>query len=107
MPTSEHRYSSYREKMQRIADVRNASAVLQWDQETYLPPKSARFRGQQISTLAELAHQLFSEESLGELLRELAQDSELSPVQKRNVELTLEDYLKNKKYTPALVRALS
>ncbi|WP_121354245.1 carboxypeptidase M32 [Flavisolibacter nicotianae] len=107
MPTSEQRYSAYREKMQRIADVRYASAVLQWDQETYLPPKSARFRGQQISTLAELSHQLFSEDSLGDLLRELSQDSELSPVQKRNVALTLEDYTKNKKYTPALVRALS
>lgn len=93
--------------MQRIADVRHASAVLQWDQETYLPPKGAHFRGQQISTLSELAHQLFSEESLGNLLQELAHKDDLTPEQKRNVELTLEDYTKNKKYSSLFVRRLS
>ena len=58
--------------MCRIADVRAASAVLQWDQETYLPAGGAQFRGQQISTLSELAHELFSDEALGNLLNELA-----------------------------------
>ena len=100
-------YESYQTKMRRIADIKAASAVLQWDQETYLPPGGAHFRGQQISTLSELAHELFSEESLGDLLRELAQKGNLAPAQKRNVERTLEDYTKNKKYTSAFVRALS
>ncbi|GAA4727951.1 carboxypeptidase M32 [Flavisolibacter ginsenosidimutans] len=93
--------------MRRIADIKAASAVLQWDQETYLPQGGAHFRGQQISTLSELAHGLFSEDSLGDLLRELVQKEELTPAQKRNVERTLEDYKKNKKYTSAFVRALS
>jgi carboxypeptidase Taq len=100
-------YETYQTKMRRIADIKAASAVLQWDQETYLPPGGARFRGQQISTLSELAHQLFSEEPLGDLLKELARNEELAPAQKRNVERTLEDYNKNKKYTSAFVRALS
>jgi carboxypeptidase Taq len=30
-------YTDYKTKMQKIADVKYASAVLQWDQETYLP----------------------------------------------------------------------
>lgn len=107
MPTTEALYTTYTEKMQRIADVRFASAVLQWDQETYLPPKGAQHRGQQISTLAELAHQLFSEDSLGDLLDTLVQKGDLTEAQKRNVQLTLEDYNKNKKYTSAFVRALS
>ncbi|MDQ3682860.1 MAG: hypothetical protein M3352_07290 [Bacteroidota bacterium] len=46
--------------MQRIADVKMQLAVLQWDEETYLPQKGDSFRGQQISTLSEIAHQLFS-----------------------------------------------
>ena len=100
-------YESYRTKMQRIADIKAANAVLQWDQETYLPPGSAHFRGQQISTLSEIAHQFFSEDALGNLLQELVGKNDLSPAQKRNVELTLEDYQKNKKYTSAFVRALS
>lgn len=107
MQTSQQRYETYVTKMARIADVRHASAVLQWDQETYLPPKGATLRGQQISTLAELSHQLFSEEELGEILNTLNEATNLSAAQKRNVELTLEDYNKNKKYSPQLVRALS
>lgn len=107
MNKTQERYDSYVAKMARIADVRNASAVLQWDQETYLPPKGAAFRGQQISTLAELSHQLFSADDLGELLNSLKNDENLTAAQKRNVELTLEDYNKNKKYSPQLVRALS
>jgi carboxypeptidase Taq len=93
--------------MQRIANIKNASALLQWDQETYLPPKGAHFRGQQISTLSEIAHQQFSEEGLGNLLQDLAARGDLSFEQRRNVERTLEDYTKNKKYSSAFVRKLS
>lgn len=93
--------------MQRIADVNAASAMLQWDQETYLPQGGARFRGQQLSTLSELAHELFSDAALGDLLQELSLQTDLSPQQKRNVERTQEDYRKNKKFTSAFVRKLS
>lgn len=93
--------------MQRIADVRNANAILQWDQETHLPKKGAAIRGQQISTLSEISHQLFSEEELGNLLQELMGRNDIDPDEKRNVELTLEDYDKNKKYSSDFVRRLS
>ena len=93
--------------MQRLADVRHAHAVLQWDQETYLPKKGAHFRGQQLSTLSELAHGLFSEEALGNLLQELLSKNGLTPEQKRNVVLSWDDYSKNKKFTPDFVRRLS
>lgn len=100
-------YEKYRGKMRFIADVKNASAVLQWDQETYLPAKGASFRGQQISTLSEISHRLFSENELGDILNELLQKDDLSTEQKRNVERTHEDYVKNKKYTSEFVRKLS
>lgn len=93
--------------MRLIADVKNAHAILQWDQETYLPPKGAAFRGQQLSALSVISHQLFSEEELGNLLKELLSKDDLSAGQKRNVERTSEDYLKNKKYTSEFVRKLS
>lgn len=44
LPTKDA-YREYTSKMQQIADVRNAIAVLGWDQETYLPDKGAAFRG--------------------------------------------------------------
>ncbi|MFN2437787.1 MAG: carboxypeptidase M32, partial [Chitinophagaceae bacterium] len=107
MSNTQELYKNYEAKMQRIADIRNANAVLQWDQETYLPKKGGSFRGQQISTLSEIAHQFFSEEELGNLLQELSEKEDLSIPQKRNIELTREDYTKNKKYTSEFVRRLA
>src|SRR5438105_5224513 len=107
MSKSSELYEKYKNKMQRIADVRFASAVLQWDQETYLPVKGAKFRGQQIGTLSEISHQYFSEDELGTILKELLQANDLSPEQHRNIELTLDDYTRNKKYTTEFVRKLS
>jgi len=107
MPPTGDLYAAYAEQMQRIADVRNAAAVLQWDQETYLPARGAHYRGQQISTLTEMAHQLFSAESLGGLLKDLDEKGDLPPAQRTNVSLTLADYTKNKKYTSRFVRKLS
>ena len=40
-------YTEYIDRMQKIADVKYAAAVLEWDQETYLPPKGAEYRGRQ------------------------------------------------------------
>lgn len=100
-------YAAYKEKMQRIADVKNALAVLQWDQETYLPANGARFRGQQISTLSEIAHKMFSDDMLGNILKELSEKEDLSAGEKRNVTRTLEDYTRNRKYSSSFVRRLS
>jgi carboxypeptidase Taq len=107
MKTSAELYDDYKSRMHKIADLKSANAVLQWDQETGMPPKGAHFRGQQISTLSEVAHHLFSEDAFGELLQELNSRADLSEDQKRNVELTWEDYSKNKKYSSAFVRKLS
>jgi len=100
-------YEEYKERMHRIADVKYSMALLQWDQETYLPPKGAGIRGQQIATLSEIAHRLFIDEKLGKILNELMDKNELGENEKRNIELTLEDYTKNKKYSSAFVRKLT
>ncbi len=100
-------YAAYVQKMHTIADIRYASALLQWDQETYLPPKGAPIRGQQIATLSEIAHRYFTEESLGQLLNELLQSEGLTEDEKINVTLTLEDYNRQKKLPSSFVRTLS
>jgi carboxypeptidase Taq len=107
MATTKELYQEYRRRMHEIADLRYASAVLQWDQEVYLPPKGAAFRGQQISTLSELSHKFFISNELGNILQQLQQSNELTAGEKRNIERTLEDYTKAKKYTSEFVRALS
>ncbi|WP_346318997.1 carboxypeptidase M32 [Chitinophaga sp. YIM B06452] len=105
--TSAELYEQYKAKMQQIADVRNAMAVLGWDQETYLPEKGAAFRGQQLTTLSTLAHELFTHEALGNLLQELHQRRDLTAIQQKNIALSLEDYEKNRKYPAAFVAELS
>src|SRR4030095_13397598 len=100
-------YQDYENSMRKIADIRFSSAVLQWDQETYLPPKGAAIRGQQIATLSELAHHYFTDDRLGGTLKELMSRNDLTSDDRRNVELTLEDYEKQKKFTSAFVRQLS
>lgn len=100
-------YNDYKAKMQKIADVRHAAAVLNWDEETYLPEKGAAFRGRQLATLSTIAHELFASDELGDLLKQLVQAKELDFMQHRNVERTLEDYEKNKKYTSEFVHKLS
>src|SRR5690349_19387214 len=100
-------YKSYVERMHTIADLRFSAALLQWDQETYLPPKGAAIRGQQIATLSELAHRSFTEEALGKLVQELNSDKSLPWEEKRNVEITWEDYSKSKKLPSSFVRTLT
>ncbi len=100
-------FHKYKEQLRKIADIRYASAVLQWDQETYLPSKGAAIRGQQVATLSEIAHQFFTGEQLGNLLAELLIRHDLASSERRNVELTQEDYIKQKKFSSSFVRKLS
>ncbi len=102
----EHTYEEYRSLLRRIADIRNSAALLQWDQETYLPPKGAAFRGQQVATLTEAAHSLFIKEETRELLDALL-SGELTDIQRKNVLLTRRDYDKATKFSPAFVRKMS
>ncbi|MEI9933437.1 MAG: hypothetical protein WDM71_00965 [Ferruginibacter sp.] len=100
-------YAEYKTIMQKIADVKYASAILQWDQETYLPPKGNEMRGRQIATLSEIAHNQFTDKKLGSLLAELSSKENLDDKQKKNISLTLEDYNRNKKFTGEFVRRMS
>ena len=100
-------YSEYESRMRKIADIKNAAAILQWDEETYLPPKGAAFRGQQMASLSEVAHEWLTAASLGDLLAELNNRGDLPEDRQRNVALSLEDYTKQKKFSPAFVRLLS
>ncbi len=100
-------YTNYKELMRKIADVQYAAAVLNWDQETYMPKKGADLRAQQLSTLAGIAHELSTSEELGNLLNQLSGDTSLSEKEKRNIKESLKKYTDNKKYTTEFVKELS
>jgi len=100
-------YTEYVALQQKAADLNNASAVLGWDQEVYMPPKGAYFRGRQLATLATQAHELLTSEKYENLLRGLMRLEGLSDTEKHNVRLGNEDFQKNKKLSPAFVDELS
>ena len=85
--SSEGLYNEYKQHMRKIADVKNALNILQWDQETYLPSKGASFRAQQTATLSEICHQLFTGEYFGNILQELNSRNNLSQKEKRVLEI--------------------
>lgn len=100
-------YSTYVSHLQKIADLKYASAVLQWDQETYLPPNGNEIRGRQLATLNEIAHAMFADEKTGAIIRDALAQNDLSPQERRNAELSLEDYERAVKLSPAFVRKMS
>lgn len=107
MTTTHSLYNEYCRIVKQAADIKNASAVLQWDQETYLPPYGDELRGQQIATLNELAHNICTSEKLGEILTVLQGKNDLSATQLRNVTLSAYDYNRQKKIPSPFVREMT
>ncbi len=106
IPTQEL-YNAYCEIMQKAADLNNASAALGWDQEVYMPPKSAPTRARQLATLATEAHSLLTSEKLETILNELVSRKDLQEEERTNVQLSLKDLNKNKKLPAEFVDELS
>ena len=102
-----NKYQQYQNITQKAADFNNAAAVLGWDQEVYMPEKGFAFRGRQLATLASQAHELVTSEAYGTLLQELSNAGDLADEQSRNVQISLEDYEKNKKLSTAFVEQLT
>jgi carboxypeptidase Taq len=100
-------YTAYQDMTQKAADLQYASAVLGWDQEVYMPPKGFPYRGRQLATLASQAHAFVTSEEYGAILHELAGKEDLTEVEKNNVRLSLEDYERNSKLSPAFVEELT
>ena len=56
----------------KIHDLNSAAAVLEWDQETYMPAGAAEARAHQIATLRQLSHEYFTSDEMGRLLGDLS-----------------------------------
>jgi carboxypeptidase Taq len=100
-------YEQYKDRLVRLADVQHSASVLHWDMETYMPPKGARFRGQQLATLSGIAHEMFTDPAFGELLDNLAVDQTLNWEEERNVAETKHDYDRDRKLSKEFVEKLT
>jgi len=68
MPTVSEAYAELVRRSREVALVHSCSAVLGWDQQTYMPKGGATLRGDQLALLAGLAHQKATDPIIGELL---------------------------------------
>ena len=102
--STEQLYETLRARLGEVIDLRMAAAVLQWDQEVFMPPKGAAARGRQLATLSALAHRLFTTEEMGKLLWELrdARDA-LSQDQAKLITETAYDYERARQLPEAFV----
>jgi carboxypeptidase Taq len=57
-----------REALGEVADLERAAAVLEWDQETFMPPGGVEDRASQLATLSRLAHERFTSDEVARLL---------------------------------------
>jgi len=100
-------YREMVELVREIADINYATAVLGWDQQTYMPEKGETGRGRQISLLSAIAHQRLTDAKLGDLLATLAGDKSLNQEQIIQVQRITRDRDKAVKLPTSLVRELS
>lgn len=100
-------YMQFTDHMQRLADVLFSSAVLQWDQETYMPEKGAEIRARQLATLSGLAHKAGTDEKLEKWLNELNKATDLNEEEKVNVYHANRDFSIRKKYSTEFVEKMS
>ncbi|MGQ4554409.1 carboxypeptidase M32 [Halobellus sp. GM3] len=64
-------YARLLEEYRRVANVRNASGVLSWDQQVMMPEGGTPARAQQLSTLSSLSHDLLADDAVSDALAEL------------------------------------
>jgi len=76
--TQAKHYEDLRGQLRETATLGSVSALLGWDQETYMPDAGADARARQSSLVAGLIHERASSEHLGALIAACEGDSELT-----------------------------
>lgn len=70
---------SLKVRLLEVDDLNHATAVLRWDQTTYMPPGGAPARGRQMATLSRLAHEKFTDSEVGRLIEKAEQETAGAP----------------------------
>lgn len=78
-----------------VEDLQKSAALLEWDQQCYMPEGGSAPRSYQLSTLQSVAHQKFTSDTVGELLEALeqaAQDLAPDSNEARLIQVTRRQY---------------
>ena len=78
--------------MAELADLRNVSQLLDWDQQTMMPPRGALGRAEAAATIQRISHEMFVSDDTGRLI-----EARCRPSQRRQIRTPT---------TPSLVRVV-
>ena len=78
-------FDGLKETVAEISDLHAAMALLEWDQQTYMPLNSAADRSGQIGTLAKLAHEKASSAEFGRLIDAASRETASMPADSMEV----------------------
>ncbi len=95
-----------KEILGEVMDLRSASAVLGWDQQTYMPQGGSDARGHQLGTLGKLAQIKFTSDEVGKLLDELKTEfagADAGSDEAALIRVTARDYEKAKRVPPEFI----
>jgi len=106
----EQKIQQLRTLLEEITDLNYISALLGWDQQTYMPSGGAEARGNQLALLGRLAHERSTSAELGKLLDELkpyAASLDPDSDNARLVKMTARDYDKATRVPSSHIVALA
>ncbi|MDX1971793.1 MAG: carboxypeptidase M32 [Candidatus Sumerlaeia bacterium] len=98
---------AFRTKLHELHDLEMIQSLLHWDMEVMMPGKGVTARGEQLTTLSALAHQLHTSEEFGRLLSEAEQQSGLSKEEQLLLAEARYDFDRSRKLPESYVRELS
>jgi len=79
-----------RDRLTRITDLNHSAAILEWDQETYMPAGAEESRARQVATLRSLSHEILTSDETARMLESAEPASEIDKdlirVTKKDVE---------------------
>ncbi|NNM67398.1 MAG: carboxypeptidase M32, partial [Spirochaetales bacterium] len=101
--SSESRLKELKDIDRRITRMARIKAILEWDQETNLPPSGVEERAEQLAALEGLLHELRTQPLLGPLTAELAEATLPSAEDRALVERHQREYLRSSKLTKDFV----
>lgn len=93
-----------------VTDLSRAAALLEWDQETYMPPGGVKSRAEQFSTLLRLSHERFTSDAVGSLLDTLEGEFAKEPFDSdvaSLIRVTRRDYEQERKLPAELVEEVA
>ncbi len=109
-PEIQKKFTTLLDLLGEVNDLQSASALLNWDQTTYMPSGGGAARGRQLATLERLAHEKFTDIAIGQLLDQLEPYGESLPPESAEAALlrkTRRDYERVTRVPPSFTSTLT